>query len=484
MKRSTFFFSLLALLSSPLGLAAPVSEKSCCTPAGRSALFTVATAVPKEQAPAKKPNIIYLLADDLGRDDVGWRNPEIKTPHLDQLASSGAKLDQYYVQPVCSPTRAAFLTGRYPLRYGFQVGVVRPWAQYGLPLEERLLPQVLKEVGYETAISGKWHLGHFKPEYLPTRRGFDHQYGHYNGAIDYFTHVRDGGLDWHRNDKANRDEGYSTELIGREAATRIRERDKTKPLFLYVPFNGVHSPFQVPEHYLSLYPQFQGNRKIYAAMISALDDAVGEIVKALNEEKLSENTLIIFSSDNGGDQPGKLSNNGKLRAGKHTLYEGGVRVVAFATWPGTIPAGSTVETPIHIADWYPTLLRLTGAPQEQALPVDGIDVFEALKGGTLPEREIVLNVSPNSGAIRSGNWKLVVKNENQAGKANDATHPTPTLELYNLADDVSERNDVSSSNIEKTAELKARYDRLAAEAAEPKLRPKPRDFKSPVVWGE
>jgi len=267
-----------------------------------------------------------------------------------------------------------------------------------------------------------------------------------------------------------------------------KEQDKKKPLFLYVPFNGVHSPHQVPERYLSLYPQFEGNRRTYAAMISALDDAVGEIVKALDEEKLSGETLIVFSSDNGGPNPGKLSNNGKLRAGKGTVYEGGVRVVAVATWPGTIAAGSTVTTPIHITDWYPTLLSLTGAPLEQKLPVDGRDVSAALKGGTLPAREIVLNVSPNSGAIRSGDWKLVVKHgngvDNEEGDVKPAAKGAEKIELYNLAEDVSEKNDLSTSNAEKTKELKARYDALTAEAAEPKLRAKARDFKAPAVWGE
>src|SRR3954470_23101106 len=174
-------------------------------------------------AEVPRPNVVFLLADDLGWADVGWHGDEIKTPHLDRLPGSGAKLEQFYVQPVCSPTRAALMTGRYPMRHGLQVGVVRPWAQYGLPLEERTLAQGLREAGYETAIAGKWHLGHITREYLPTRRGFVHQYGHYNGAIDCFTHVRDGGFDWHRNDQVSRDEGYSTHLIAKEAAKFVAE---------------------------------------------------------------------------------------------------------------------------------------------------------------------------------------------------------------------------------------------------------------------
>lgn len=432
----------------------------------------LASAVHAEEPAPAKPNIIYILADDLGSNDVGWRNPEIKTPNLDQLAKRGATLDQYYVQPVCSPTRAAFLTGRYPFRYGLQTGVVRPWADYGLSLEERLLPQALKEANYQTAITGKWHLGHVSADYLPTRRGFDQQYGHYNGALDYFTHVRDGGFDWHRNDKVSRDEGYSTTLVGNEAARIIRERDKAKPLFLYVPFNGVHSPFQVPDSYLAKYPDLKGNRKTYAAMITALDDAVGKIASAVESEKLAENTLIIFSSDNGGPNPGKLSDNGKLRAGKGTVYEGGVRVAAFATWPGKIKPGSSIQSPIHISDWYPTLVKLTGAPQEQKLPLDGKDILPVLTGeGSAPEREIVLNLAPGGGAIRVGDWKLVI-----AGKEG--------RELYNLASDPSEKKDLAAGKPEKVKELKARYDQHAAQAVPPKAGPQPAGFKSPAVWGE
>ena len=182
-----------------------------------------------------KPNILFILADDLGYADVGFTGGrEIKTPNLDALAAAGARMDQFYVQPLCSPTRAALLTGRYPMRHGLQVGVVRPWAQYGLPLEERTLPQALRESGYVTALVGKWHLGHFQPAYLPTARGFDRQYGHYTGAIDYFTHIRDGGFDWHRDDKASYDEGYSTHLVAREAVRFIRESDGSKPFFARV----------------------------------------------------------------------------------------------------------------------------------------------------------------------------------------------------------------------------------------------------------
>lgn len=187
--------------------------------------------LPLAAAAADRPHIVFFLADDMGYADVGFNGgTEIKTPHLDKLAAAGANLKAFYVQPVCSPTRAALMTGRYSIRHGLQVGVVRPWAQYGLPLDERTLPQALKEVGYRTAIVGKWHLGHNRPEYLPTRRGFDHQYGHYNGALDYFTHDRDDGFDWHRDDKVCRDEGYATHLLAKEAVRLVTEHDPKTPL--------------------------------------------------------------------------------------------------------------------------------------------------------------------------------------------------------------------------------------------------------------
>ena len=265
-----------------------------------SALSGTAVSAAPTTAPAR-PNVVIIVADDMGFADVGFNGcTDIKTPNLDRLAASGVRLDQFYVQPVCSPTRAALMTGRYPMRHGLQVGVVRPWAQYGLPLEERTLAQALKDAGYETAITGKWHLGHFQPEYLPTRRGFDHQYGHYNGQIEYFEHTREGGFDWHRNDKVNRDEGYSTHLIAAEAVKRIAERDAKKPLFLYVPFNAVHGPHQVPEKYKEPYAALKEPRRTYAGMMAAMDEAIGQILDALEANKMRENTLVLFTSDNGG----------------------------------------------------------------------------------------------------------------------------------------------------------------------------------------
>ena len=287
-------------------------------------LFTVGALASVCPADESRPNIVFILADDLGREDCGFMGgQQIKTPQLDKLAAAGAKLDAFYVQPVCSPTRAALMTGRYPMRHGLQVGVVRPWAQYGLPLEERTLPQALSEAGYATAIVGKWHLGHFAPEYLPTRRGFGHQYGHYNGAIDYFTHDRDGGFDWHRDDQACRDEGYSTHLIGKAAAKFIADTAGKQPFFLYVPFNAVHSPHQVPEEYTKAYPNLRGDRQKYAGMLAAMDEAVGVIVDAVQRAGVREKTLFIFSSDNGGPAAGPGYRQWAVPRGQRHALRGG-----------------------------------------------------------------------------------------------------------------------------------------------------------------
>jgi arylsulfatase A-like enzyme len=444
------------------------------------------------QVNAPRPNIVYILADDLGFADVGFNGGRaIATPHLDHLAASGARLDQFYVQPVCSPTRAALMTGRYPMRHGLQVGVVRPWARYGLPLEERTLAQALKQAGYATAIMGKWHLGHFEPAYLPTKRGFDVQYGHYNGAIDYFTHERDGGHDWHRQDRASYDEGYSTQLLAQEAVQFINAQMSGRPFFLYVAFNAVHAPHQVPEVYKKPYEKLEEPRRTYAGMLAAMDEGLGQIVDGLERKRLRENTLVVFSSDNGGPAPGRVTDNGTLRAGKGTVYEGGVRAAACVAWPGRIKAGTVVTQPLHMIDWYPTLVTLAGASLGQKLPVDGRDAWATIAAGQpSPHAEILINAAPTSGALRAGTWKLVLNGDGHNAEVNqreNGREPSPApakIELFDLAADPGERRNVAEAHPGKVQELRARYQALADQAVPPKLRPKDPNFKTPKVWGE
>lgn len=428
---------------------------------------------------APRPNIVFLLVDDLGRSDVGFMGcKDIRTPNIDRLAHGGAILESHYVQPVCSPTRAALMTGRYATRTGVYT-IVRPHAKWGLPLQERTLADALREAGYETAITGKWHLGEFDPAYRPTARGFDHQYGHYFGMLDYFTHIRDGAHDWYRDDRELKEEGYSTHLVAREACRLIKEKDKTKPLFLYVPFNGVHTPLQVPDSYMEPYAALKENRRKLAGMLSAVDDAVGQIVAALEGAGIRENTLIVFSSDNGGPNPAALSTNGGLRAGKGTLYEGGVRVCAFANWPGHVPAGVTVTEPMHAVDWFPTLVKLAGGSLEQKLPLDGRDVWPMLTGGAKsPHDAILLAGSPTQAALRMGGWKLLMN----ASKAEDEAPPESApkrakggrgnqgeggLQLYNLLDDAGEATDLAAKEPARTAAMRAKLDEMLKDAAPP-----------------
>ena len=452
----------------------------------------ISLATPASQTTPARPNIVFIFADDLGFNDVGFNGgKEIATPRLDKLAASGVRLDHHYVQPVCSPTRAAFLTGRYPMRHGLQVGVVLPWAQYGLPLEERTLAQALKGAGYATAIVGKWHLGHVERAYLPTERGFDVQYGHYLGTIDYFTHERAGGHDWHRQDRESRDEGYSTHLLSKEAVAFVNAQSANRPFFLYVAFNAVHAPHQVPDAYKAPYAALPEPRRTYAGMLAAMDEGIGQILDALEQKGLRENTLVVFSSDNGGPMPGKVTDNGQFREGKGTYYEGGVRAAACVSWPGRIKAGMHVTQPLHVVDWYPTLLKLAGVKLEQRLSIDGLDAWGTIaRGETSPHREILINAAPMGGAIRAGNWKLVLNGESFRAEqlaretGGDISTAPPQVELFDLAGDPGERRNVAAANPDKVRELRARYQALADQAVPPKLKPPDPNFKAPRVWGE
>ena len=238
------------------------------------------------------------------------------------------------------------------------------------------------------------------------RRGFDHQYGLYLGSLDYFTHLRKGALDWHRDDRGCYEEGYTTALLAREASRVINDHDGQKPLFLYVPFNGVHAPHQVADSYIEPYKQLPPRRRIYAGMVAAMDEAIGQVMAALEKKGLGPSTLIFFSSDNGGPNPGVVTSNGPLRDGKGTPYEGGTRVPALVVWEGQLAKDTVVKEPLHMVDWYPTLLKLAGALTEQKLPIDGRDAWPTIsQGKPSPHDAILINQVPKGArASAIGSW--------------------------------------------------------------------------------
>ncbi len=436
------------------------------TPFFLMALFCISL---HAHAQNKKPNIVFLLIDDLGYADCGFNGgKDILTPNIDRLAKAGSILENHYVQPVCSPTRSALMTGRYPTKTGIYT-IITPGAQWGLPLNERTLANALKDAGYHTAITGKWHLGEFEKAYQPNARGFDQQYGHFFGSIDYYTHSRNNQLDWYRNGESLQEEGYSTHLITREACRTIENNDQKKPLFLYVPFNGVHSPFQAPEQYTKAYPNLEGNRQKLAGMLAAVDEAVGQIVGSLKKAGMLDNTLIVFSSDNGGPPPG---NNAPLREFKGTIYEGGIRAAAFACWPGQIPAGKKISGAMHMIDWYPTLVTLAGGSLKQALPIDGKDVWPMITKGEASPHKSILSVSTrgiSQAAIRMGDWKLIVAGGVEAadGTQQKQTKKYEPISLFNLLEDPGESRNLASTYPDKVAELRKELSLLLKDAVAP-----------------
>ena len=432
-------------------------------------LGAVGTSQAAAQAKPTRPNIVYIVADDLGWKDAGFHGSDIRTPNIDKLAQGGARLESFYTQPLCTPSRAALMTGRYPLRYGLQTGVILAGQTYGLPTDEWLLPQALKEVGYRTAIVGKWHLGHADRKYWPRQRGFDYQYGAVLGEIDYFTHAEHGVTDWYLNNKPVKEKGYVTQLLGDDAVRLINAHDTATPLFLYLTFTAPHAPYQAPQDYIDRYKNIEDpTRRTYAAMITCMDDQIGKVLAALEKRGMRENTLIVFMSDNGGNLSamfaGELdvskiklpSDNGPYRGGKGMLYEGGTRVAALANWPGRIKPGN-VDGVIHMVDMFPTLASLAGAPTARSKPLDGMNVWPVIsEGEASPRTEVVYNVETFRGAVRKGDWKLVWRT------------PLPSaLELYNLREDPSEKNNVAAQHPEMVRQLQQRIEELAREMAKP-----------------
>lgn len=415
---------------------------------------------------ADAPHIVCILADDLGWKDVGFNRGEALTPHLDRLAAEGAILRAFYAQPYSTQTRAALLTGRYPMRYGLQTGSIAHSSRYGLPTEERTLAQALKARGYRTAFLGRWQLGHARQEFWPTRRGFDHFYGTLSGRVE--AHMRKGAkADWRRNEQPLKEEGYVTALLAKEAASIIDKHAPGTPLFLMVAFTAPALAANPPKAMLAQYASVSdAARRDFLAAVSALDAAIGEIVAALERRKMLDDTLIAFHGDNGGgvatrfptadgDGQSNAADNGPWREGRGSLYEGGVRVAALAHFRGRIKPGTVIADPVHVTDVYATVVKLAGGSLEQPKALDGLDLWPALaEGQRSPRKETLLGVEDFRGAIRVGEWKLIVH----------AALPS-RVELFDVANDPEETDNKAGNYPDRVKELRARLDGYAYDMA-------------------
>lgn len=413
-----------------------------------------------------KPNVVIIVADDLGWGDVGFHGGNAPTPHLDKLATESLELAQHYVAPVCSPTRTGLLTGRCWSRFD----VTQPINERALPWDTVTLPRALRSVGYATCLTGKWHLGSL-PEQGPNHFGFDHSYGSLAGGVSPWNHRYKKGPftnTWHRNEQLIEEQGHVTDLITREAVEWLGSHGD-EPFFLYVPFTAVHLPIKEPAEWVSRVPDsIRGDvPRHYAACVMHLDNAVGQILAALEKHNMRDNTLVLFTSDNGGSwaenndlkYPDDDCPNGKLvgdnrpwRGQKGQLYEGGTRVPTLVRWPRAIPSGK-VASPVQVTDWMPTVCSLAGFRPESDLKWDGIDLSTLLKEHKpLPDRPLYA-VAPGWAArsIRYGDWKLIVRQAK--GQS--------IYELYLLSEDPGESRNLADKEPERLRAMLAQLEKMA-----------------------
>lgn len=426
-----------------------------------------------------RPNLVMIVADDLGYADLGsFGGLDIKTPHLDELAQRGVRATNFYVTwPACTPSRASILTGRYPQRNGLydmirndlvnyghryteEEYAVSPEMTLGMDLREIVIAQVLQEAGYATGVIGKWDGGRAR-RFLPLQRGFDFFYGFANTGIDYWTHERYGVPSLYRGNDRIQEEGYATELFRREALAFV-DRHREQPFFLYLPFNAPHSAsnlekdsYQAPEAYLAQYPDQDptANRTEYRAMVTCLDAAVGSILQRLRDHGLEQNTLVLFFSDNGGT---KIGSNGPLRGYKSQMYEGGLRVPFIAAWPGKLPERAECHEFLSALELFPMLCAAAGTSLPQGVIYDGFDPTAVLRGEQASPRGEMFWQRRGEKAARVGNHKLVV---NAQG-----------TQLFDLANDVGEKHNLSAERPEILAQIQARWAdwRAQMDRAEPR----------------
>jgi arylsulfatase A-like enzyme len=410
--------------------------------------------VANDYSKSSKPNIVLFVADDAGWHDVGYHGSEINTPNIDKLAEDGVELNQFYVYPTCSPSRAALLTGKYASRFGIGEPIAMKSKQV-LPTDVETLPEALKKEGYQTAITGKWHLG-LNLESGPSHYGFDYTYGYLHGQIDQYAHrYKNGDSTWYRNNKFVNEEGHVTDLITKEAIKYIKEiRDKSKPFFIYVPYSVPHYPLQEEEKWIEPYRNLNDvySRKLFDASMTHMDYSIGEIIQTLKNEKLLDNTIVVFISDNGGQENWypekeskiklydgkfgpypKLGDNSPLRGYKAELYEGGIRVPAVIYWKNHLKHNKVGQL-IKVTDLFPTIASLVDSSLTQGVNLDGKNMWNVISNqeNVNEEREIYLR-TPDQFALRKGGWKLI-----HFGKTLDEGRE----ELYNLKNDPYETKNV------------------------------------------
>jgi len=469
----------------------------------------------------KRPHVLLVVADDLGFNDVGYHNPEMRTPTIDKLAGEGVKLENYYVQPICSPSRSQLLSGRYQIHTGLQHGVIRPPVPNGLPLEDKTIADHMKAAGYATHMVGKWHIGYYKKEYTPTYRGFDSFFGYLIGAEDYYKHTRcygssGCGLDLHHNlDVVWNNTEYSTYLFTRKAENIIKSHDQSKPMFLYLPYQAVHGPLEVPEKYTDMYPHIKNKkRRTYAGMVSCMDEGLKNITNTLKQTGMWNNTIVIFTTDNGG-QPLQGGNNWPLRGKKMTLWEGGLHGIGFVSSPHLKQhvKGSMSTELIHITDWYPTLLHLAGSNVTKD-GLDGYDQWNTINNGGLSERkELLHNIDPVysqkghrlypnrfdtriRAAIRVGDWKLITGDPGDgrwfplpnkySNITDDLSKDKQNLWLFDIQNDPNEHKDLSKLRPDKVKLLLERlsaYNATAVPCRNPDADPNAAPSKHGGAWG-
>lgn len=448
-------------------------------------LFSFVLSFGQQTLANTRPNVVIFVADDLGYADTGYRGSEIETPSLDRLAAEGVDLQRFYTAPICSPTRAALMTGRNPNRLGVTYSVLLPWSSGGVHTSETFMSESFQAAGYQTAIVGKWHLGHSQQVFHPNARGFEDFYGHLHTEVGMYPPFSIlGGNDFQLNGKSIdpasiEGDGYETFLLSDYASQWIEQRDSDKPFFLYLPFLAPHEPLAAPDDLVEKYKDLKDNREaarspsddmsklarltgvksrrpLYAAVVDAMDQAVGQVLDTLDSQGIADNTIVLFFSDNGATRVyGRGGgDNYPLRGGKAETYEGGIRVVSLMRWPNKIPAASQLNEIITVMDVFPTLAAATGIQANNNFAFDGINMLPALNNSKTIKRD--QNIFFGSEIPRYGSFNFTVFNDEWKlvqWVEQDLLSTTVTNELFRIKDDIGEHNNLAQQHPKVVAAL-------------------------------